>query len=276
MAAYTSELGFLAHPVGPHVQNSEMSNQAINSLALLSARYTHTAIDTFTMLAASYIYCLCQALDLRVMQVQIHANIAAALWKLTKEHFGAIIAQRPLEELQSLIRSHVSQQLYGSVTNDSCIRFKRIAESTQAVLVTFFTTSGYVKENGESAINLSVITEWASSASSLMLTIFEETHDAIFTKCETPAYLGMAAKRIYKHVREKLQIPLNRGLVDYPSVRDECTVDTFQEHGGTIDMPRSSKLLVGDSVSRIYDSLRSGDLISTVMECLQDVTTHKD
>ena len=39
IAAYTSELGFLAHPVGPHAQSAEMSNQSLNPLALAESGY---------------------------------------------------------------------------------------------------------------------------------------------------------------------------------------------------------------------------------------------
>jgi len=66
VAALTSELGFLANPVGSHVQTAEMGNQGINSLALISARYTLQAVDTFSQLAAAHLVAVCQAIDLRV------------------------------------------------------------------------------------------------------------------------------------------------------------------------------------------------------------------
>lgn len=69
VAALASELGFLANPVGTHVQTAEMGNQSLNSLALVSARYTLEAADVLAQLASAHIICVCQALDLRAQQV---------------------------------------------------------------------------------------------------------------------------------------------------------------------------------------------------------------
>ncbi|KAI1439076.1 L-Aspartase-like protein [Xylaria sp. CBS 124048] len=74
IAALTSELGFLANPVGTHVQTAEMGNQGINSLALISARYTLTAVETFSQLAAAHLVAVCQAIDLRVRSVSDTPN----------------------------------------------------------------------------------------------------------------------------------------------------------------------------------------------------------
>ncbi|KAL8942490.1 MAG: hypothetical protein Q9216_001634 [Gyalolechia sp. 2 TL-2023] len=70
VAGLTSELGFLANPVGSHVQTAEMGNQSLNSLALVSARYTLEAVDVLSQIAAAHLLVLCQALDLRAIEIE--------------------------------------------------------------------------------------------------------------------------------------------------------------------------------------------------------------
>ncbi|RMZ82915.1 hypothetical protein DV736_g6623, partial [Chaetothyriales sp. CBS 134916] len=70
VAALTSELGFLANPVGSHVQTAEMGNQALNSLALVSARYTLEAVDVLSQIASAHLMAVCQALDLRTIEIE--------------------------------------------------------------------------------------------------------------------------------------------------------------------------------------------------------------
>ena len=62
-AAYVSELGYLANPVSTHIQSAEMHNQAVNSLALISARHTIASLEILSMLIASYLYALCQGMS---------------------------------------------------------------------------------------------------------------------------------------------------------------------------------------------------------------------
>ncbi|KAK1950767.1 PAL-domain-containing protein [Colletotrichum sublineola] len=69
VAALTSELGFLANPVGSHVQTAEMGNQALNSLALVSARYTLEAVDVLSQIASAHLLAVCQALDSRTIEI---------------------------------------------------------------------------------------------------------------------------------------------------------------------------------------------------------------
>ena len=87
VAALQSELGFLANPVGTHVQTAEMGNQALNSLALISARYTLDALQVLTQLSAAHLLALCQALDLRVMHLRFLETIQAHFTRQLQELF---------------------------------------------------------------------------------------------------------------------------------------------------------------------------------------------
>lgn len=54
---------FLSNPVGTHIQTAEMGNQVHNSLGLISACYTYTAMKMLSQLAAAHLFTVCQALD---------------------------------------------------------------------------------------------------------------------------------------------------------------------------------------------------------------------
>lgn len=88
IAALTAELGFLASPVN-HVQTAEMGNQSLNSLALISARYTHTANEVLSQLMAAHLIAVCQALDLRAMHRQFLELYQPQLSELVANWYGA-------------------------------------------------------------------------------------------------------------------------------------------------------------------------------------------
>ncbi|KAI5121453.1 hypothetical protein M0805_009561 [Coniferiporia weirii] len=92
-AAYVAELAYLANPVSTGVQSAEMHNQAVNSLALISARYTIQALDVLQILTASYLLLLCQAVDLRALQIRLEAEIRQVVSGLLSTHFGDVYAQ---------------------------------------------------------------------------------------------------------------------------------------------------------------------------------------
>lgn len=103
MAAYMSELAFLVNPVSSHVQSAEMHNQAVNSLALISARYTHKALDVLSLMLSAYLYSLCQALDLRVMNALFLERLRPALKNITTTTFTEFLALDDLDTLHHSI-----------------------------------------------------------------------------------------------------------------------------------------------------------------------------
>ncbi|KAJ5770357.1 L-Aspartase-like protein [Penicillium nucicola] len=265
MAAYTSELGFLAHSVGPNVQSAEMSNQAINSLALISARYTQTAIDVFSMLAASYIYVLCQGLDLRVLQLEFFNALQPSVEIITNRVYGPFLTTpSACDNLNSLLWTHITSTLKSSAatTKDSQHRFAMVAEAAQSVVVTFFAsnpgaTTGFSPQ-------MTTIHAWVTDLSSAMAEAFRGSQMLLNSpQSPTSKYLGLAARIMYQYVRHTLNIPLNRGLVDHPTA-----YPTGKSIGSGIDAPPSANedtQTIGTYITRIYEALRSEALMAPVM-----------
>lgn len=94
MASYMSELAYLANPVSSYVQSAEMHNQAVNSLAFISTRYTEQSVELVSLISALYLYVVCQALDLRVLQNTFFDHLEPELSTCIKRS-SAIISRLP-------------------------------------------------------------------------------------------------------------------------------------------------------------------------------------
>ncbi|KAJ5741095.1 hypothetical protein N7493_000967 [Penicillium malachiteum] len=128
IAALTAELGFLAGPVN-HLYGAEMGNQSLNFLALISTRYTSTAARVLTELVAAHILALCQAFDLRAMQLLFLDSIAAQFQILVRTLETDINIQSKEKPPSEVLWVSLQKSLDQTVTMDSEERFMQIANS---------------------------------------------------------------------------------------------------------------------------------------------------
>jgi phenylalanine ammonia-lyase len=256
MAAYMSELALLANPVSSHVQSSEMSNQSINSLALISARYTHMAVDVLSLMAAAHLYSLCQALDLRVMQIHFMEQLRPAVIILTCDTFGNVLEPAKLNLLQDSIWSAMTQTITLTTSRDSPSRFYTVAKSAQEVLIEALGPSSVAPEsNGEL---LRLIRLWTEKAATMSRVIFLANRAAYLANPDATPYLGSASKRMYRFVRKELQVPFHRGLIDHPTIQNG--------EGGKSNVKKNT----GTQISIIYEALRDERLMVPVMDSVQE------
>lgn len=250
VAAYMSELAYLANPVSSHVQTAENGNQAINSLALVSARYTHMAIDCLSMICATYLYILCQALDIRAMDRGYLSAIGPAINEITAHIFETALSDATnataLNQLQSKLLEQVVRQ-YGLTTSlDTSDRFSAIAEAVQSTLTTALYTDGSLPKQFDA---LSAIKRWTDQTSMTLRNLFLQHRQAYFTAPDATPYLGAASSRMYNYVRKDLQVPFHKGLADHPT--------------------KDNKLkTLGSNISIIHEAMRSGRLYDPVLSCL--------
>lgn len=265
IAALQSELGFLANPAGTHVQSAEMGNQALNSLGLMSARYTHTALDVLSQLASAHLFTLCQALDLRAMHFKFLEAVEMTIRTHTSEILADVLDEgnalsngtskapiSPLEKLHTILFQAFTTHLSQTTTLDSAQRFPTIFQSLQPTILSLASPS--------SSQTVPAIRKWTQQCSTSALAIFLETRDSYHASPDASPILGLGARRMYDFVRKELRVPfLRTGMLKAGGNYDaRCDSD-----GGN--------LTTGGLITRIYQSIRSGALYGPVMECLAEV-----
>ncbi|PHH64514.1 hypothetical protein CDD81_4293 [Ophiocordyceps australis] len=279
VAALTAELGFLASPVN-HVQTAEMGNQSLNSLALISARYTHTANEVLSQLMAAHLVAVCQALDLRAMHVQFLKGYHADFIKLVDEYYAeetlppSVIPETPAPIKASLNLSNglndtqfkpidskavepLSETLwtqllaaFDTTTHmDAEERFPAMAKSLRPVLLdhdNFNTAADFTRrlQRFTEALAISLHDAWCAH------------RDAYLVHGDAAALLGTASRAMYVFVRQTLGVPLL-------ATRNLSTPMADGINGG-MEAPT-----VGSYTGAVYRALRDGTLAKVAVDILR-------
>lgn len=255
MASYMSELAYLANPVSSHVQSAEMHNQAINSLAFISTRYTLEAVELTSLMSASYLYTVCQALDLRVMKKTFFQTLEPALYSINCEMFGSFLAPVEVDELHATLWEHVQVTWLLSTNKDSQDRYTHIVESALAVLAQFLLLSPHQAVSGA----FDAVASWKVLTLAALADTYVTTRANFFRNQPTADFLGRATRRMYRFVRETLRVPFHRGLEDHPTPTNAFSRDGRKKH------------TIGSWITVILETLRSGQMYEPLMECLSEI-----
>ncbi|KAI0000889.1 phenylalanine ammonia-lyase [Russula vinacea] len=242
VAAYTSELGFLANPVSTHIQSAEMHNQAVNSLALISARATITSTEVLSMLVATYLYLLCQALDLRAMQAEFEKEFHKIVHSELIANFGSYIPSAEEGSLLKKILGVMLATLDSTTTMDATDRMIKVAASSDSVIMRHFTQlkgPGVIALSGLPCFNKNV----AKRATALLTAL----RDAYLTGAHGPAPARLYLTRtrpIYEFVRITLGIGMH-GLENHQLFPDGMDLEDAT---------------LGEKVSLIHEAIRDGQM----------------
>ena len=260
MAAYMSELGYLAHPVSTHMQSAEMHNQSLNSLALIAARYAAHAIDVLSMMTASYLYALCQALDLRCLQLEFSAVAEPAARSIFHECFSSLVSETTSDSLHTDVWTILMDKWLGHASLDLADRGPATALDTTGALLGLLTK--HLSTSPDHATNnvLVAIQTYQLRIADSLNEAYDSARTAFLAAPTTPKYLCWASNILYRFVREELDVPMHKGLMDHPPLKGDS------DEMGT-------KRTIGSLTSQIYISLRNGELHNRVMEIAGRVDT---
>lgn len=266
MASYASELGFLANPVVNRVMSAEMHNQAINSLALISSRYTFQALDVLRMMSAASLFTLCQALDLRVLDLEFQMAAKQKFGNLISTHFDHLsLNDSDRDSLQESIWQKVITTWSTTTTLDLSDRAAKTSNAVLTDLILFLTK---LKSSTTTTQSLSHFTAFTDALSTLLSTSYSSTREIMYSDylTLTPSYLGLAAKQMYQLIRRDFSIHFHRGLVEHPTQPVDGILET--------DDAKSRKT-IDSQISVIYEALRDGRVGNAVMSVVERSLTNQ-
>ncbi|TFY63807.1 hypothetical protein EVG20_g6166 [Dentipellis fragilis] len=245
VAAYVGELGYLASPVSTHIQSAEMHNQAVNSLALISARATINSLEVLSLLTSSYLYLLCQALDLRALQSEFRVGLSQIVEERLQQHFGSHLAASDFSPVLRNIISAMQHSLDRTTSMDAIPRMAKVAGASTTVLVDYFT------REAAKAASLSVLPAFrdaiAADAAKLLTSLREQYLSGAKGPAPASPYLNKT-RPVYEFVRVTLGIRMhgseNQGV--------------FPQGLGVED------LTIGQNISLIHESIRDGKMQGVV------------
>jgi phenylalanine ammonia-lyase len=245
VAAYVGELGYLASPVSTHIQSAERHNQAVNSLALISARATINALEVLSMLTSSYLYLLCQAFDIRALQADFNRELVTIVEKELSTHFGRSLTRHESTfVLRDMLKS-MYRTLDSTTTVDAAPRMTKVAGASVSVLVDFF-TSPSADPSALSAIP-AFRASVATRATSLLVTLRQEYLSGARGQAPASKYLNKT-RPVYEFVRKSLGIRMHGSENE----------NVFSNGLGVEDVT------IGQNVSLIHEAIRDGKMQAIV------------
>ena len=262
MAGYMSELSFLANPVHNHVVSAEMGNQALNSLALVSARYTDTAVDILSIMCACSLYGTCQALDLRAMNYIFQSELKATIHgRVENILLVAGVSEIWHARAQADVWHFIANQLDKTTTLDSQERFDLIMKGAQMPLLSVLLEAQASSDN-----LLQHLSTWTAVNSHMSVQLFNQTRRTYIDSGDASELLGRASRKLYTFIRKDLGVPMHRGVVDHPMYKQCGGPNSVL---GTVEDP-IGKYTIGHWISVINDAIKEGKIMRVMVECLKE------
>nr|XP_018901461.1 PREDICTED: phenylalanine ammonia-lyase 3-like [Bemisia tabaci] len=236
MAAYCSELQFLGNPVTTHVQSAEQHNQDVNSLGLISARKTDEAVEILKLMSSTFIIALCQAIDLRHLEDNFKDTVRNTI-SLVADKVLNDEAKACVDDLLSQVDRECVYTFIDAPCNPNYPLMQRLRQS--------FMDHALKCDNGESS-GTSIFGKFRAFEEELRVVLSREVENTwvSFKKKQAKIPNRIVKCRsfpLYKFAREVL---------------------------GTRFLIAEDDVAPGEDIEKVFSSLRSGDIIDPLLECL--------
>ena len=277
MASYVAELAHLAQPVSTGVQSAEMHNQAVNSMALVSARRTLEAIEVVGIVAASYIVLLCQAVDLRAMQNRMEERTGEAVKELLKTHFGFA---------SSGVEQEVTKAVWGawdtSASMDAGARAEKAAKASTTALVEHILSLS-ASDASAATTALATLPSFVSALSASLREAYTSLQSSFLLSSSSPSspdYLpALPLLGRTKHLYEFVRAPVSAGGLgvcmhgreNLNSFKDGLSWGTWEDEDSAEEGVRGRKgRTIGGDVGVVFEAIRDGRMRGVLVSMFEE------
>ena len=221
-----------------------------SSLALVSARATLNSLEVLPLLTASFLYVLCQALDLRALQHEFEIETDSILREELARSFGRHLSEGDLAALSAAVARQIRRSLETTSTMDAAYRMRAVAAATTTPIVDF--CAGGAGPGAPVDVDLSEVVAFRARLAERMTDALVRLREAYLTgaKGSAPAtqYLGKA-RAVYEFVRTTLGVKVH-GVENLHDFKD----------GPGVEEPS-----IGQDISLIHEAIRDGKMQDVVV-----------